>query len=123
MAELTRIDALKHEVRENILSTLLSEAKVLFDQHPNLTSFGWDQFTTRGGNNNAKKFSVYHTLNTPNVNGNIGAKIVGGPEVSLQTEINKAMSKFDIEMLFLGFGDDCEVAIYRDLTYEVNNII
>lgn len=123
MFNINRIESLKHDVKENILNTLLSEAKLIFDKHPSLTSFGWDQFTTRGGDRNTKKYSVYHTLNTPNVNGNLGTKIVGGEEILLQNEINEVMSKFDIEMLFIGFGDDCEIAIYRDLTYEVHPII
>lgn len=111
----------KSEIKEQITNLVLKQAKQVFDKHQGLTSFGWNQFTSKCGSTHTKKYSVYHTINTPNINGNYGSMLDHNTDIS--KDVSDALKQFDIEHLFIGFGDDSDICIYRDLTYEVSNIL
>lgn len=110
----------KGEIEQQLRTLVLSEAKMIFDTHPELESFGWHQFNSRCGDKHVKKYTVYHTINTPNINGASGSKM--RHDTSLSKDIVTSLKKFDPEYLFIGFGDDADVCIYKDLTFEVNPI-
>lgn len=108
-------------IKTQITNLVLSQAKQVFEKHKDLNSFGWNQFTSKCGSNHTKKYTVYHTINTPNINGNYGPNIP--QNTILSNDIVEALKQFDVEHLFISFGDDSDICIYRDLTYEVNQII
>ena len=120
-----QIQELSATIKKDIVSTVLNESKLLFDKKPELVSFGWKQFTTKGGASHTKKYSVYHTINTPDVNGADGTKFNAGVDQTtreLQKAVFDTVAQFDTEMLLLAFGDDCEISVYKDLTYEVSQM-
>lgn len=99
----------------------MARAKELFEQRPELASFGWDQFSTRG-DRHSKKFCVYHTVNRPDINGNNGAWLRDQASIDMQEAAKEIITQFDLEILLLTFGDDCKVTIYKDLSFETSAI-
>ena len=115
------VSNIKNEIKKQITNLVLEQAKQVFERHESLTSFGWNQFTSKCGSSHTKKYSVYHTVNTPHINGNIGAYLDHNTDVS--KDVIETLKQFDIEHLLISFGDDSDICVYRDLTYEVSPII
>lgn len=110
------------DAKQILITGILEKSKDLFDNNPELHSFGWSQFTTKLGNDAVKRFTLYVTLLTPNINGNDGKYIQSTEVNNLQDKVAKAMQGFTLEGLLMAFGDNCDICIYKDLTYELTNL-
>ena len=103
---------LTYKVKDLITGFFIEEVKKLFDSSTTLQSFSWEQFTA-GGDRESKKYTVYSTKNTPTINGDA---------YNWSTEaaaVAEFLSKFKPEFLILGFGSDCKVTVFRDLSFSI----
>ena len=112
----------KEDAKKILLDSLLAHAKTLFEENEKLSSFGWAQFTTKFGERNHTKFTVYHSLATPNISGNSGGYIANTDLADVQKKVSEILRQFDLEALLSIFGDNTEVCIYKDLSYELSEI-
>lgn len=106
------VNNLETSLKEMVSSFFITRARNLFINHPEIKSFGWEQFTSQGGTFE-RKFGVYSTRDTPAVNGD---EQTWSAEAQPVVEF---LSVFKTELLLLAFGNDCKVTVRSDLTIEI----
>jgi hypothetical protein len=116
-----RIESAMEEARQAAFPAFLVGSRALFDQHPDLQSFGWEQKCEWTPHWEHDEFMVYY--DSPSINGFDWAEYYLGEardlERKLKPHVEAFLSRFGEEDMEEMFGDDVCVTVHRDGMVEV----
>ena len=102
---------------EHVKDLLIDKAKELFEQFPDMESFGWHQCNKRWVDGRDTVFE--ESIIKPDISGALGEYIKHDPDHrQLHVAYNLVTMKKNLMEVF---GDGVDVTVYKDLTIEVND--
>ena len=134
-----KMNELKQQSQKIVKDTFMEGAKQLFDENPDLQSFGWKQYTPWFNDGDTCEFGVH--IDEPDINEKSGYKLdtgedyIPGPngsygkyvknrepsiEYKLQPKVREFLSEFDEDDFKFMFDDHVKVQVNRDGSIEVN---
>lgn len=113
-----KIHELKSYITGEVTRFLLDESKQLFNEHPEMTSFGWHQFMNEWSRDRYIQFE--ESLERPDISGALGEHIFTRHiTYPLQQKVAEFLKPFDKNLLQSAFGNGVDITIYNDRTIEV----
>jgi hypothetical protein len=107
------LNDLEDLITAQVSSFIIKASKELFDKVPTLVSFGWAQCMA-GGGPYEKKYNVFISRHQPDING-----VMTDRHAPESKAVISFLEQFNNKLLIAAFGDDCEVTIFKDLTFRV----
>lgn len=131
-----RMRAALDEANAVVKSAFSDAAKALFEQHPEMQSFGWAQYTPYFNDGDPCEFSVHNDRDSISINGEDAYEIASDsgyssgkrrekpaeelhPLYAAQQAAHEFLGQFDESDYETMFGDHCEITVKRDGTIDV----
>lgn len=112
------IIAAETTLRQCVEQKLMQTAETLFEIFPDMESFGWHQYLDK--EQSYRGLNVVESIEKPDISGAQGEYIIKDPG-GKQLAVSRALKSIGYKRLIAAFGDQVEVAIYKDLTIEVEH--
>lgn len=116
---MSKIAKLKKYIKNEVLKILTEDSKLLFEKHPELTSFGWHQFITEQSRD---RFIIFEdSLERPDISGALGEYIYASNSdtYELQSKVADHLREYGTALLETAFGDGIDIAVYKDGSIEI----